>query len=73
MMNKQTFKELISASAFKELFISEMGWNNPRGSIRLPNIVVDEVDYSFEQIAERSGFQRHSSTPHAVMISKAYE
>ena len=57
MMNKQIFKELIAASAFKELFISEMGWNNPRGSIRLPNIVVDEVDYSFEQIAERSGFQ----------------
>ena len=57
MMNKQTFKELIATSAFKELFISEMGWNNPRGSIRLPNIVVDEVDYSFAQIAERSGFQ----------------
>lgn len=57
MMNKQTFKELISASSFKELFISEMGWNNPQGSIRLPNIIIDDTNYAFEQIAVRSGFQ----------------
>ena len=57
MMNKQTFKELIEASAFKELFITEMGWNNPQGSIRLPNIIIDDTNYVFEQIAVRSGFQ----------------
>ena len=57
MMNKQTFKELISESAFKELFISEMGWNNPQGSIRLPDISIEENNYTFEQIAGRSGFQ----------------
>lgn len=57
MMNKQTFTELIASSAFKELFISEMGWNNPQGSIRLPNIFIDEVTYTFEQIAVRNGFQ----------------
>ena len=57
MMNKQTFKELIADSAFKELFISEMGWNNPQGSIRLPDISIDETNYTFEQIAGRSGFQ----------------
>ena len=57
MMNKQTFKELIAGSAFKELFIAEMGWNNPQGSIRLPNIIIDDTNYSFEQIAVRSGFQ----------------
>lgn len=57
MMNKQTFKELIASSAFKELFISEMGWNNPQGSIRLPHIIIDDTNYAFEQIAVRSGFQ----------------
>ena len=57
MMNKQTFTELIASSAFKELFISEMGWNNPQGSIRLPNILIDEITYTFEQIAVRNGFQ----------------
>ena len=57
MMNKQIFKELIASSSFKELFISEMGWNNPQGSIRLPRIMVDEQDYTFEQIAFLSGFQ----------------
>ena len=57
MMNKQTFKELIAGSAFKELFIAEMGWNNPQGSIRLPNIIIDDTNYAFEQIAVRSGFQ----------------
>ena len=57
MMNKQTFTELIADSAFKELFISEMGWNNPQGSIRLPNILIDEITYTFEQIAVRNGFQ----------------
>ena len=57
MMNKQTFKELIASSAFKELFITEMGWNNPQGSIRLPNIIIDDTNYAFEQIAFRSGFQ----------------
>jgi hypothetical protein len=57
MMNKQTFKELIEASAFKDLFITEMGWNNPQGSIRLPNIIVDDTNFAFEQIAVRSGFQ----------------
>ena len=34
-----------------------MGWNNPQGSIRLPDIIIDEQRYCFEQIAVRSGFQ----------------
>ncbi len=30
-MNKRTFIQYISESNFKELFIREMGWNNPKG------------------------------------------
>ena len=69
MMNKQTFKELIATSAFKELFIAEMGWNNPQGSIRLPNIIIDDTNYAFEQIAVRSGFQVLSCQVDAIPTS----
>lgn len=57
MMNKQTFKELIANSAFKELFITELGWWNPVANFRLPEIIVDEQKYYFEQIARISSFQ----------------
>jgi hypothetical protein len=57
MMNKQTFKELIADSAFKELFITELGWWNPQANFRLPEIVVDDENYYFEQIARISSFQ----------------
>ena len=57
MMNKQTFKELIADSAFKELFITELGWWNPVANFRLPEIIVDDQKYYFEQIARISSFQ----------------
>ena len=57
MMNKQTFKELIADSAFKELFITELGWWNPVANFRLPEIIVDEQKFYFEQIARISSFQ----------------
>lgn len=71
MMNKQTFKELIATSAFKELFIAEMGWNNPQGSIRLPNIIIDDTNYALEQIAVRSGFQVLSCQVDAIPTSSS--
>lgn len=71
MMNKQTFKELIAGSAFKELYIAEMGWNNPQGSIRLPNIIIDDTNYAFEQIAVRSGFQVLSCQVDAIPTSSS--
>ena len=30
-MNKRTFNQYIADSNFRELFIREMGWNNPKG------------------------------------------
>lgn len=55
-MNQRTFIQAISESNFKELFIREMGWNNPRGQLCI-DITVENDTYTFKFIAERSGFQ----------------
>lgn len=56
-MKKNLFNQYISTANFKELFISEMLWNNPTGATQLPEITIDDVTYHIEQIAERKGFQ----------------
>ena len=55
-MNKRTFIQYISESNFKELFIREMGWNNPKGQTTF-DITIEDSVYEFQQIADRSGFQ----------------
>lgn len=55
-MNRRTFNEYLSDGNFHELFITEMGWNNPQGQT-LFDITVDETSLDFHLIAERSGFQ----------------
>lgn len=55
-MNKRIFIEYVSESNFRELFIREMGWNNPKGQTAF-DITIDETTYEFQQIADRSGFQ----------------
>lgn len=57
MINKRQFISHISEGSFRELFVSELGWNRFRGQAQLPAITVDEVDYCFTTIAERNGFQ----------------
>lgn len=56
-MRKNTFIALVKETCFRELFITEMGWNNYRGQAELPLIEIDEQGYQFYTIAERSGFQ----------------
>lgn len=56
-MRKNTFIALVKDTCFRELFITEMGWNNYRGQAELPLIEIDEQGYLFYTIAERSGFQ----------------
>ncbi len=56
-MKKNLFNQYITAANFKELFISEMLWNNPTGATQLPEINIDDTTYHIEQIAERKGFQ----------------
>lgn len=55
-MNKRLFNQYISESNFKELFIREMGWNNPRGQTTF-DLNIEETTYEFQQIADRNGFQ----------------
>ena len=49
-MNRRTFNQYVSESNFRELFISEMGWNNPQGQT-LFDIPVDETSFEFQLIA----------------------
>jgi len=55
-MNRRVFNQLIAESDFRELFISELGWNNPHGQTDF-EMDMDDSTYHFEQIAERNGFQ----------------
>lgn len=56
-MNRQTFNQYITDANFKEMFITEMGWNNPRGATTLPTYPIDGTVYQIEEVAERNGFQ----------------
>ena len=55
-MNKRTFSQYLSDCSFQELFIREMGWNNPHGQLDF-DLTIDESIYTFTQIAELRGFQ----------------
>lgn len=56
-MKKSTFQSYIREANFRELFITEMGWNNYQGQAALPPIVIEDAEYQFMTIAERNGFQ----------------
>ena len=55
-MNRRIFNQCIAESNFKELFISEMGWNNPKGQNTF-DLEMEENRFEFRIVAERSGFQ----------------
>ena len=55
-MNKRIFSQYIAESNFRELFIREMGWNNPKGQTTF-DMTIEDTTYEFQQIADRSGFQ----------------
>lgn len=57
MIRKPQFLNLIRQGDFKELFVTELGWNRYRGHAQLPPIIVDDIEYNITAIAERSGFQ----------------
>ena len=54
-MNKNQFTSLLKQHLFSELFISQMGWNNPVSKNSL-SLEIDEVTYTFQPVAQRSGF-----------------
>ena len=56
-IKKNQFLNLLREGSFKELFVSELGWNRYRGQAELPAFAVDDKEYRISTIAERSGFQ----------------
>ena len=56
-IKKTEFQRLIKNRDFRDLFISDLGWNRYKGLSNLPAIIVDDREYNIEAIAERSGFQ----------------
>ena len=58
-MKRKDFDRLIDGNSFSELFITEMGWNNPSSSLPI-SITIDDTEYAFAPVAEKSGFQVYS-------------
>ena len=56
-MTRKEFNQYIQEASFQELFVTEMGWNNPKGMTDILVSHIDETDYEMEAIAERNGFQ----------------
>lgn len=56
-MNKRIFQQLLLDGDFKELFISELGWNKWKVRAELLPIVIDGTDYQFRTVADRNGLQ----------------
>ena len=55
-LSRKQFNNYIAASDFQTLFIAEMGWNNPHGHDQF-DILIEDCNYHYQLIAERSGFQ----------------
>lgn len=60
-MKRQDFNRLIDNSSFAELFITEMGWNNPSNKTAIP-ICIDEDYLNFMPVADKKGFHVYSCT-----------
>lgn len=58
-MKRKDFDRLIDGNSFCDLFITEMGWNNPAFSKPI-YITIDDTEYAFTPVAEKSGFQVYS-------------
>ena len=56
-MRRALFNQYVKEAAFKEMFITEMGWNRFRGQAELAPIIIDDNEYRFTTVAERNGFQ----------------
>ena len=58
-MKRKDFDSLIDRGAFRELFVSEMGWTDPDSSQPL-YITIDEQDFDFMPVADKQGFHVYS-------------
>lgn len=60
-MKRKDFDQYMDEARFAELFISEMGWDNPSNPTTLP-LTIDDVDYDFVPVADKSSFHIYTCT-----------
>lgn len=70
-MRRNTFNQCIRENNFKELFITEMGWNRFRGQADILPFEVDGITYRMTTIAERNGFQIITCPVHVIPTTTA--
>lgn len=58
-MKRKDFDQLIDRGEFRDLFVTEMGWNNPENKQSI-SITIDEQDYEFVPVADKQGFHVYS-------------
>ena len=58
-MRRRDFDTLIDNGSFRELFITEMGWNNP-DNCNPVLVSIDGQDYEFIPVADKHGFHVYS-------------
>ena len=47
-MTRKEFNQYIQEASFQELFVTEMGWNNPKGMTDIIVPHIDDIDYEME-------------------------
>ncbi len=67
-MKRKDFNNLIDRNNLEELFITEMGWNNP-SSTQPVYITIDEQDYDFMPVADKSGFHVYQCTMPSIPVA----
>ncbi len=55
-MRRPVFNEYIENRQFRQMFISDMGWNNVHGQKEFPPYIIDDKEINIIAIAERNGF-----------------
>ena len=65
-MRRTTFNQYIKELNFKELFITEMGWNSFRGQADILPFDIDGIGFSMKTISERNGFQVITSSVESI-------
>lgn len=67
-MKRSDFNNLIDRNNLEELFITEMGWNHPSSSQPV-YITIDEQDYDFIPVADKSGFHVYQCTLQSIPLA----
>lgn len=67
-MRRDNFDRLIDSNNFQQLFIEEMGWNNPADSLDF-DIEIDEQIYVFYPVADKNGFHVYTCEVETLPVS----